>query len=710
MQRCLSAIITAVLLCSAFAGAQVTRFVDVFVGTQGDHGQLHPGATVPFGLVVLGPDTDGGLHTGYDYANDNIKGFSHTRVPGVGCSGAGETLRVTPSLGKNLRDTMDKKTEAGCPGYYTVTLASGIKARLTASTRAGFHSYSFPISDQDINIHFDPSKSLSGIKEYNWRVVDNTLITGLVKAGNVCGHGYTVLYYAVRLETPLLSWEAAEKGLWCNFGRADKPRIIQLKVGLSPISVEQAIIEADNDMPGWDFEAACRKADAAWETVLGKVDLGVVPAEMEEFRNLFYTCLYRSYQYPNNVTASNGQYRMAGDENTIRQTADTAPDYVNYSGWSSWDDFRKFSLITLLEPQIGHNIARSIVEWFAGDSFPQWGSGYWPSATVRHEFIGAIVVDAFFKGLNDYDPEIAYKGVKNTIMGNDQLEKPYQYYLVMKMARALAKDSEAAEYEQKAQGYKQYWCAEQVDGEGNVRGFFTSDGHSVPREKVNETNAVFYQGNLWHYRYWVPHDIDGLARLRGSKTLLADDLEYYFANYQHIPHNQPPLTWPYLFNYLDRPWRTQYWSRHFLTEPVTVIHESRGKFRTPLFERVIKKSPDGYMLTMDDDAGSMASNFVFSAMGLYPACMGEPSFVIGSPLFPQMTLTLTDGKQFNIIARNSTLANKYIQSATLNGEPYDQCWINYSDIIKGGTLQFEMGPVPNFDWSLRRPLRRGGES
>ena len=682
---------------SAFSG--VVDYVDVFVGTHVDHGQLHPGAAVPFGLVELGPDTHGHGHTGYDYVNDIVKGFSHTRVGGVGCGGAGGTVRIKPSLGEIREEAMDKASESGKPGYYGVSFKSGIKIDLTASERVGFHRYTFPVSSERINIHVDPSQSFARIKDSSWEVKSPTLITGQIKACNVCDHGYFKLYYAVRFDTAMTGSEVDDKALWCAFDIPSEETVIQVKVGLSPISIEQAIFEADNDVSGWDFQAVRDLAYRKWEDKLGKIKLSSVPEEFQEYCSLLYTCLYRSYMYPNNVTSSLGEYKIAGDEDSVRDVSDTADNYVHYAGWSSWDDFRKYSLISLLEPDVAENIARSLVEWFDGGYTPQWGSGYWPGPTVRHEFIAAIVVDSYLKGLRGYDAEVAYQGLKSTMLGNDQVEKPYQYYLVMRMAEVLGKVDEVEEYKQKALGYKKYWCASQVDGEGNVRGFFTMDGKEVPQHEVNRTSAFFYQGNLWHYRYWVPHDMNGLANLRGSKTLLADELDYYFVNYQHMPLNQPPLTYPFLFNYLGRPWRTQYWSRHFITEPVTVIHESRGKFSEPIVRRVYQKIPDGYMPTMDDDAGSMASHFVYSVLGLYPACMGDPYYVISSPLFPEAILEVEDGKEFVIRAEDTSLVNKYIQSVKLNGKDYTKSWIEYKTIREGGVLEFKMGPSPNFEWA-----------
>ena len=685
------------LLSTAVMASETSR-VNVFVGTEGDHGQLHPGATVPFGMVVLGPDLTDRMHTGYNYTCVDLNGFSHTRVGGVGCSGGGGTLRISASIDKDPMDKMIKATEVGRPGYYGVKTEEGIQVDLTAAERVGYHKYTFPDGLEQAYIKISPDKSLERVIECSLEIESNNLVTGMIKAKNVCGHGYNIFYYAVKFAKPFDDSSPEGKELWCSFNTKGKPVTIELKVGLSTISVEQAIAETESDIKGWHFNTAAASADRKWAKILDRVEINNVPAEMQEFADLFYTCLYRSFRYPFNATSSNGQYRVGGDEKTVRNTSDTAENYIHYSGWSSWDDFRKYSLISLLEPQVSENMARSIVECFSVGPLPQWGDGYWPVPTVRNEFIGTIVADAFFKDLSDFDLDIAYNGLKESIRGNDQVEKPYQYYMVMKMAEALGKTDEVEIYKEKALEYKKYWCSEQRDGQGNLRGFFTADGNPVPMDKVDVTNAIFYQGNLWHYRYWVPHDINGLIELRGSKTVLADELEYYFVNYQHIPHNEPPLAYPFLFDYMNRPWRAQYWSRHFLTDDVIVVHESRGKFTEPQIGKVMKNAPDGYMLAMDDDTGAMASNYIFNALGLFPSCVGDPYYTIGSPLFPEVKLNLENGKTFEIIAKDSSIMNKFIESATLNGQPYNKPWIEYKTIMAGGKLEFQMAPVPNFDW------------
>ena len=687
-----------IIIClQGIVSASVIDYVDVFVGTQGDHGQLYPGATLPFGLVKLSPDTLGKGHAGYDYSDVKIEGFSHTRLGGVGCNGAGGDIKIKPALGKVKVDSLDKSTEKGNPGYYSVYFLNGIKSELTVSYRVGFHKYLFPKSNDDIYIYVDPSQSYAGCIESSWSQVKDNAIVGYIKGNNVCGKQYYKLYFAVQFDRSFLNIEEDGKALWCRFDSNEKDSTeIYVKVGLSPISTEMALFECEHDISDWNFNSARRIAEQKWESILGKIEIKKVPEELDEFRDLFYTCLYRCFLLPHNLTSSTGEYRLAGDEKTIRYADDISEDFTYYCGWSVWDDYRKFSLISLLAPEISQNINRSIIEWFKESNTPAWADGYWPCPSVRNEFINTVVLDAYQKGLIDYDINEAYNGLVSSVQGNEQVEKPYQNYVVMKFAELLGKTDDAEIFKEKAKEYRKYWVSEQVDGEGTQRGFFTADGQAVPQEKVNEVDAVFYEGNLWHYRFFVPHDIQGLANLRGGRALLADDLEYYFETNQHMPLNEPPLAYPFIFNYLGRPDRTQYWSRVFITDIVNNIYHNHGKFAAPVLRRVYQKQPDGWLPTMDDDTGAMSSQFVFSALGLYPACMGDPYYVIGSPLFPEVILHLKDG-DFVIHAHGSSLDNKYIQSIDMNGSDYNKNWITFDDLQEGGQLSMEMGSKPNLD-------------
>ncbi|ARN56273.1 putative alpha-1,2-mannosidase [Sedimentisphaera salicampi] len=688
-----------VIFFAASLQARVIDYVDVFVGTEGDHGQLYPGAAVPFGLVKLSPDTSEAGHAGYDYSCKKVKGFSHTRLGGVGCSGAGGSVRIKPSLGKKAIDTIDKSTEKAAPGFYSMAFENGIKADLTVSYRVGFHRYTFPASKQDICIQIDPSQSYAGSIESRWDKIAPDTIAGFSKGKNVCGHGFYKLYFAVKFDQSFEKIERSGESLWCIFAPASKNKdaVIKAKVGISPVSIDKAVMECSSDLPGWNFEAARENAEQIWEEKLSKIEISDVSGELEEFRDLFYTCLYRSYLLPHNVTSSDGFYRPAGKEETLRNKVNQDVSFEYYSGWSSWDDYRKYSLISLLEPDIARDIALSALEMFTGGGIPAWADGYWPSPSVRNEFMNTIILDAFQKELVEDKLKKAYAGIVSSIDGNEQVEKPYQYYIAMRIAEILGEKDDAEMFRDKALSYKKYWAESQVDGEGNLRGFFTPEGRSVPKESVNKVDAHFYEGSLWHYRFFIPHDIQGLASLRGSREELADDLEYYFNTWQHMALNEPPLAYPFLFNYLGRPYQTQYWSRLYITDTVMSRYHNHGKFGRPVIRKVYEKKPAGWLKTMDDDTGAMSSHFVLSALGLYPVCMGEPYYVIGSPLFPKMILHLKKG-DLVIKAENASLSNKYIQSISWNGKKLSKTWLSYPQIKDGGNLDMVMSDIPNMEW------------
>lgn len=679
----------------AFAAAEKSPvdWVDPFIGTAGDHGQLYPGATVPFGLVKLSPDT-GSNHAGYCYEDSAILGFSHTRIGGVGCKGSGGTLKLQPALSEMIQQPYLKSSETAHPGYYAVHFTNGIEVELTVDAHVGYHLYRFP--EGQARVHIDPRHNYGGHIDHHLRIDGDRTLSGFVVGKNVCRHRHFKLYYAVEFSRAFSkpAEGLSEEGLWLEFPLANGPRIVEARVAISPVSVEQARAELEA-AEGSAFSAARRSAAAKWEDLLGKYELsGGVPAGMEAQATLFYTALYRSHLFPHNVTSSAGTYRLAGDEHTLRHKDQTAADYVNYSGWSTWDDFRKFALFSLMEPGISRNIVRSIAEWFQAGETPDWADGYWPGPSVRNEFMAAILLDAAAKDIGGFDLAATYaSGIP--VHGNKQVEQPYGYFTKCRMAEILGKSDDARKWREKALGYRAYWNAGQVDREGTVRGFITPDGAPFPQNEVDQIDAGFYEGNLWHYRLFNSYDMGGLARLRGSREALVADLEHYFDSWQHMALNEPPLAYPYLFVYLGRPDLTQKWSRRYTTGSVTSRYHNHGAFERPVQRPVYQATPDGFLPTMDDDTGAMSSQYVYQALGLYPVVMGEAYWVIGSPIFPEITLRLAGDRTWVIRAKAVSSENSYIQSATLNGELYDRAWIHHSVIRDGGILEFKMGPEPS---------------
>jgi len=320
-------------------------------------------------------------------------------------------------------------------------------------------------------------------------------------------------------------------------------------------------------------------------------------------------------------------------------------------------------------------------------------------------------MDAWNKGIRDFDASIAYEGMKEYALNaegeriSDQLEHFYHAYVAMLMAKELGKEEDAEMFRVKALGYRDVWCATQKDREGTMRGFFTPAGKEV--EDVEDFEKHVYEGHLWHYRWFVLHDVEGLASLRGGKELLADDLEYFFENDLFMMVNEPDIHAPFLFNYLGKPWLTQKWARTFTTKEVTQRYHNHGLYETPVVSRIFRADTKGYIETMDDDAGAMASWFVMSAMGLFPSDPAMPYYLIGSPIFPEYRIQLENGNVFTVKANNVSEDNYYIQSATLNGVEFDQCWISYDTIMLGGVLEFEMGNVPNKKWGKSGDIPSG---
>lgn len=697
-------------------------YVDPFINTMGDNGQTNPGATTPFGLVSLGPDSDGGAFSGYYYQDKNLKGFSHLRFNGVGCSGGGGNILMMPetrTFTKNQSEYKQgyvKSKEKASPGYYGVTLASGIDVELTSSRNVGFHRYTFPNVDTG-SVLVDLSNSYAPMVDASLTVASSNEITGMIKAQNVCSHGNYTMYYSIQFDqdfTSYSSWQGdavgtvasrtgSNSGVWVNFNTKDN-KVIQAKVGLSPISVEQAQYERGHGIADWDFNAQHSRSRDTWSTLLNKVE---VKDGDETNKRVFYTQLYHSFLHPNNVTSSNGTFKAGRDENAVRSTSEFSADFDYYNGWTTWDDFRKYSLFSVLEPKKYENMVKSLVDLYdTRGSYTQWGDGYWPSPTVRNEFNGAVILDAYAKGFRDFD---VYKALKGMAVDADnfsisdseisgKLEKANSASFPMKLAQLIGDRDTYEKYKSLALSYKDLWNPNQVDEKGVKRGFFTPNKMTVTQGDILAVDKYAYQGNLWTYRWSVPQDVYGLSTLMGGKANMAQDLQHFFSINEYMGINEPDLQAPYLFDYLGYPYLTQYYAREFTTEKVIQKYHNHGAYAYPMKSRIYRDDPEGYLQSMDDDAGGMSSWFVYSALGLFPGNPGEASFLIGSPIFSEVTLKLDNGKSFTIKANNVSSQNRYIKSAQLNGNSLNQAWIRYQDIMDGGTLTFEMDSTPNTSW------------
>ncbi|MBN1547918.1 MAG: glycoside hydrolase family 92 protein, partial [Syntrophaceae bacterium] len=469
-------------------------YVDPFICTEGDNGQLYPGASYPFGMVQLSPETEGDSHVGYYYKDRYIEGFSHLRIPGGGSKGKGGGILVKPGIGKlsnsivGFREKYIKQSEQASAGYYKVTLESGVKAELTVSERVGFHRYTFPKEfKKDRYIVIELSHSYVGMLDAELNVKSDHEITGMIKSLHNSAGGYHIMYFAIVSDSPFesyTSWNGKESGqvptrngnnigVWLNFPK-DGNEIVQLKVGLSPVDEKMAMMEAVKEIRGWSFDDVWENTASEWNSKLSKIQ---IKGGSDEFKTLFYTHLYHSYLVPNISSSSTGVYRACNQPDSLYRTENTVPDFTFYSTWSLWDDFRKYSLVSLMEPRMAENIARSLVDYYkhrhGGDRH------YWPTPNIRMEFTGAVILDAYNKGLGDFDKEAAFVGMKEDYESymvsnvSRKLEKAYHAYFAMKMAQVLGKNDEAKALEEASTAYREMWCPEQKDNQGNIRGFFT---------------------------------------------------------------------------------------------------------------------------------------------------------------------------------------------------------------------------------------------
>lgn len=739
----------AVVLCLAggiLAGsASPIDYVDPFIGTLGDHGHLHPGAYYPFGMVKLGPDTypssltgNGNLaHSGYNYADEYVRGFSHLRIESSG--GTSVFDRSWPLSVLPVTDTtafhragdiikMDKAKEKASPGYYSVFLnEQNVLAELTVTAHAGFHRYSSAGNEKIWLILkagssarlANSSMSLEGDRDFSG------LLTGLGSQ-----------YFYGRVSRPF-----TKAGIWADHAQggksakdrqmagaqlefsADTGEPLLIKIGFSTISVEQAKKNLDAEIPDWQFEKTVGQARAAWEKVLNRIQV----EGDEECKKIFYTHLYHSHHQPSNVTDVDGKY-LGHDKKTH-----LAIGYIHYDNYAFWDDFRtKFPLLSLIQPGVVHDIVRSIIDIYNqsadywtfpnlehkahGGGFTAVGAdGFLPFMTVRSEHMMSVVLDAYEKGLGNLDWEVAYRGMRKEMLiqmpekfdkigyiparPDQTCEYCYDNWCVAQMAKRLRKREDYVWFLRRADYYRNTWDAEigffrAKSAEGNWLDF--PESPTINREKY------MYEGTPWQWRWFLIHNVPGLIELVGGREKFVADLEYFFDNNLYQAGNQPDVHAPFLFNYAGAPWLTQKWARKILTEPITQLYASHEFFPQPIHDRIFKPTPDGFLLEMDDDYGCMSAWYVMSAMGLYQVCPGQPVYQLTAPIFHKVTIELDrqfyPGGTFEIIAENLSEKNIYVQSAMLNGKAYDRAWIEHRDIVRGGKLVFVMGPEPNKSW------------
>ena len=717
------------LLCSLISCKQskdVYSYVNPFVGT-GGHGHTFPGATMPFGMVQLSPDSrlegwDG--CGGYHYSDSIIYGFSHTHLSGTGVSDYGDVL-LAPTIGKIIYNNgadgvkgysskFSHDNEYAHAGFYRVYLEDyNIDVALTASKRAGFHQYTFPKTSQ-ANIILD-LEHRDEVLESEIQINGNDEVVGFRRsnAWATDQHVYFVAQFSKEFKTATIAKndiptdvnQLNDKELKASFqfDTEDGEKIL-VKVGISAVSIESARKNLEYEIPHWDFNKTKKEAENAWSKELSKIEID----SDEETKHIFYTALYHSCIAPNIFSDVDGSYR--GTDLGIHKS----PNFDNYTVFSLWDTYRAtHPLFTIIDQKRSIDFIKTFINQYEiGGQLPIWElAGTYTGCMIGYHSI-PVIVDAYKKGIVDFDLEKAFEAMiysadqthlglgsyrKNGfISANDEsesvsktLEYAYDDWCISQIAKDLGREGDYHRFIERAQSYKNIF-------DPNTGFMRAKMNHSwfVPFDP-SEVNFNYTEANSWQYSFYVPQDIKGFTEYLGGKDKLEAKLDELFTVSsetsgrhqiditgligQYAHGNEPSHHMAYLYNYVNKAWKSQQRVSQILKE-------------------MYSNSPDG--LSGNEDCGQMSSWYVLSAMGIYPVTPGLDYYTIGSPRLEKVSINLENGHQFQIIANGASEENMYIKSAKLNGQTFNRSYIYHSEIMNGGTLEFEMSPTPNKSWAF----------
>jgi predicted alpha-1,2-mannosidase len=750
------------------AGSSAFRAVDPMIGTGGD-GHTYPGATTPFGMIQLSPDTEQTNFkksyrwaAGYQYGDPTIIGFSHTHFSGSGHSDLGDVL-VMPIAGEvkldmgtadaprsGYRSLFSHATEHAEPGYYAVTLADyDTRVELTASARIGWHRYTFP-AGKDAHVLLDLRPS---IYDYDGKVLWSRV--RVRQDGTVTGFRETrgwapgrQLYFAMRFSVPMAKHQLIDrepnktyrgfKGPGTDasdtaevqsraleavfdFGQLRAPLVA--KVAISTVSEANAIDNLERDGAGWDFDAQRRNARTEWERALSAVDVDAP----EPMKRSFYTALYHSLLAPNLAMDANGEYR--GPDHEVHR----AKDFRFYSTWSTWDTYRaEHPLITIVQPpQRTNDFVHSLIAAQQVSPYgilPVWAyDGLETWCMIGYHSV-PIIADAYMKGIRGYPVDDALKA-----MVASASYAPYGglgdymtrgYVAIDREPEAASKTLEyafddwtiarvarAAGKTQVANLFDQraaYWRNVFDPATGFMRAKKSDGSFNTPFDPAAVGYGSDYtEGNAWQYSWYVPQDVGGLAHALGGDAKFLARLDSVF----------DAKVDPKAFAHVeDISGLIGYYAHG--NEPshhIAYLYDYAGQpWRTQerlkqIMDSQYSATPTG--LAGNDDLGQMSAWFVFSAMGFYPVAPGSNEYAIGRPFVKRATLNLPNGKRFSISADHIDDAHPYVGRVLLNGKPLERVFLRHEDIDAGGEMRFEMQATPNKQWGqapASRPYSMSG--
>ena len=715
---------SALFSCSApqqeTAATDYTQYVNTFIGAA-DNGHTFPGACRPFSMIQTSPVTGAvgwRYCSEYVYEDSVIWGFTQTHLNGTGCMDLGDIL-VMPVTGNRhrawdgYRSSFQKNSESATPGYYTVTLDEpGVKAELTATLHTALHRYTYNKADSAsvlIDLQHGPAwnekQYHSQVKACDVKWENDSTLSGHVRNSVWVDQDY---FFTLQFNRPVISavdlpMGETEKGrrIVATFDLQPGEEVL-MKIAMSTTGVEGAKANMAAEQPGWDFEGTRKQAKDEWNSYLSRIEMEGTPDEMTNF----YTCFYHALIQPNEISDVDGKYRNAADSIV------TATGGKFYSTFSLWDTYRAaHPFYTMIVPERVDGFVNSLIDQAEVQGFlPIWGLWGKENYCMIANHGVSVVAEAYAKGFKGFDAERAFQAIKQTqtvshkLKSNwedymkygyfptdltaaesvsSTLESVYDDYAAADMARRMGKTEDAAYFSKRADFYKnlfdpttKFMRPRKSDGTWKSPFDPTQAAHA-------ESNGGDYtEGNAWQYTWHVQHDVPGLIALLGGEEAFTNKLDSLFTvelrtqladvtgligNYAH--GNEPSHHVTYLYTLAGKPERTQELIRQ-------------------IFDTQYRPAPDG--LCGNDDCGQMSAWYMFSAMGFYPVNPVSGEYVFGAPQMPKFVLHLQDGKTFTVLAEGLSKEHKYVESITLNGEPYTKNYITHEDIMKGGTLVYKM--------------------
>ncbi|MEN0053611.1 MAG: GH92 family glycosyl hydrolase [Mucilaginibacter sp.] len=749
--------LSGVALVSNAQQKQPIDYADPLLGSSESRWMLGPYATMPFGMVQLGPDNQGGVwKSGYEYTLNNIGGFSHIHswtmaglsvMPTVGVLNTRRGPADGPTTGwtTGYRSRIYKETEKASPGYYAVKLMNGdITTEITTTTRAGFFKFSYP-TDEDAHILLDldiPFENTAEILDAKFTKVSDTEIEGYSKQ-KWSWQEYTV-HFVVRFDKPIEGFggwvgnkvlkdvkEVIGKGKLGAFAdfKAKKGEVIQMQSAISLVSIDQARLNLKTEMDPfkWDFNAVHENARNVWSNLLGKIK---IEGSTEENKKKFYTNLYRSYVARTTWSDVNGKYI---DPNEIERQVDPKTPILGSDAF--WNTFWNLNqLWTLVNPDVASNWSKSFLEIYrTGGWLPKGPAGIEYSGIMEASHEIALITSAYQKGIRDFDSKLAFEammhqqttpGVKtpeNGFAGNkyyesylklgyvpneegqvsNTLEYAYDDWCVAQFCKALGKTAEYKMLMKRADNYKNVFDPQvKYVRMKNRDGSWVKDWSPYCCTAFN--GPGYLEGNAWQYTFFNPHDVQGIIN-RVGKDEFNNRLNEGFEKSAKYDFNADGDLYDLVpINHGNQPnmqaaWLFNYSGKPWLTQNWTREIMNKYYGSTPYH---------GWL--GDEDEGQMGAWYVMSAMGLFETDGGastKPFYEIGSPVFDKVTIALDPkyykGGNFTIEAQNTSDLNRYVQSATFNGKPLTKPWIYHQDVVNGGKLVLVMGPKPNVNWGSK---------